>query len=102
RALRPGGSLWIYDLVDSELSGTRELMTQRYGDYLEGLGGPEYRRKVFAYIEEEDTPRSLVWQLDLLRSIGFAAVEVLHKQSCFAAFGALAPATPTGLAHVEE
>ena len=100
RALRPGGSLWIYDLIDSELSGTRELMTQRYGDYLEGLGGPEYRRKVFAYIEEEDTPRPLVWQLDLLRSVGFAAVEVLHKQSCFAAFGALAPATPTGLAVV--
>jgi len=44
---------------------------------------------VFAYIEKEDTPRSLIYQLELLRSTGFRAVEVLHKNSCFAAFGAV-------------
>jgi len=44
---------------------------------------------VFAYIEGEDTPRPLVYQLDLLREAGFAEVDVLHKNSCFAAFGAL-------------
>ena len=31
------------------------------------------------YVEQEDTPRPLVYQLDLLRKVGFAQVEVLHK-----------------------
>jgi tRNA (cmo5U34)-methyltransferase len=43
---------------------------------------------VFAYIDKEDTPRPLLFQLDLLRRVGFAQVEVLHKNVCFAAFGA--------------
>jgi tRNA (cmo5U34)-methyltransferase len=30
-----------------------------------------------------------VYQLDLLRSVGFSQVEVLHKNVCFAAFGGL-------------
>jgi tRNA (cmo5U34)-methyltransferase len=44
---------------------------------------------VFAYVEREDTPRPLPFQLDLLRQAGFAQVEVLHKNVCFAAFGAV-------------
>jgi hypothetical protein len=47
------------------------------------------RNQVFAYIEQEDTPRSLAFQLDLLREVGFSRVEVLRKNSCFVAFGAL-------------
>jgi tRNA (cmo5U34)-methyltransferase len=89
RALAPGGSLWIFDMVESELPAVEAMMRRRYGDYLEGLKGGEYRRQVFAYIEKEDTPRSLIYQLELLRSTGFRAVEVLHKNSCFAAFGAV-------------
>ena len=30
-----------------------------------------------------------MFQLDLLRSVGFGSVEVLHKNICFAAFGAM-------------
>ena len=89
RALAPGGSLWIFDLMESELPGVREMMWRRYGEYLEGLKGPEYREDVFNYIAKEDTPRPLGYQLDLLRSVGFRTVEVLHKNSCFAAFGAV-------------
>ena len=44
---------------------------------------------VFGYIAKEDTPRPLVFQLELLRAVGFSDVEVLHKNSCFAAFGAV-------------
>lgn len=86
--LRPGGSLWITDLVVQETVPVQELMWLRYGDYLEGLGGVEYRDKVFKYIAEEDSPRPVTYQLDLLRRVGFAHVELLHKSSCFAAFGA--------------
>ncbi len=30
-----------------------------------------------------------LFQLDLLRQVGFAQIEVLHKNVCFAAFGAV-------------
>ncbi len=62
-------------------------MWDRWGEYLVGLGGSEYRDRVQGYTEKEDTPRPLLFQLDLLRRVGFNAVEVLHKNSCFAAFG---------------
>jgi tRNA (cmo5U34)-methyltransferase len=88
RALTPGGSLWVFDMVASDLPSVQEAMRERYGRYLESLKGPQYRQEVFAYIEREDTPRSLVFQLELLRAVGFEAIDVLHKNSCFAAFGA--------------
>lgn len=89
RALAPGGSLWIFDLVQSDIQGAQEVLWRRYGDYLASFKGAEYRDNVFAYIDREDTPRSLPFQLDLLRQAGFTATEVLHKNSCFAAFGAV-------------
>src|SRR5690606_26593945 len=88
-ALRPGGSLWISDLVEHEIPGARELMWQRYADYLTGIGGDEYQRKVFEYIDQEDSPVSLSYQLDLMRRSGFARMDVLHKNGCFAAFGGM-------------
>jgi tRNA (cmo5U34)-methyltransferase len=87
RSLKPGGSFWIWDLVSHELPPVQSLMWRRYGEYLTGLKGPAYRDQVFAYVEAEDTPRPLVWQLERLRGAGFGAVEVLHKNACFAAFG---------------
>jgi tRNA (cmo5U34)-methyltransferase len=87
-ALRPGGSFWIVDLVSHDLTAVQSLMWSRYGDYLTSLGGDAYRDRVFAYVEREDSPRSLAYQLDLLRRVGFDRVELLHKTVCFAAYGA--------------
>ena len=87
RALKAGGSIWIFDLVESSIPAIQTLMWQRYGEYLTELKNEEYRDEVFAYIAKEDTPRPLLFQLDLLREVGFANVDVLHKNSCFAAFG---------------
>jgi tRNA (cmo5U34)-methyltransferase len=89
RALRPGGSVWVFDLVESSIPAVGRLMRRRYGDYLTGLKDEAYRDHVFAYVEKEDTPRPLLFQLDLLRQVGFDQVEVLHKSVCFAAFGAV-------------
>lgn len=89
RALRPGGSIWISDFVAHSTSQAQSVMWARYGAYLEQLRGPEYRDHVFAYIEQEDTPRPVMYQVDLLREAGFREVEILHKNSCFAAFGAV-------------
>jgi tRNA (cmo5U34)-methyltransferase len=89
RALRPGGSVWVFDLVESSIPAVGRLLRRRYGEYLTRLKGESYRDHVFAYVEKEDTPRPLPFQLDLLRQAGFAQVEVLHKNVCFAAFGAV-------------
>ncbi|WP_010586242.1 class I SAM-dependent methyltransferase [Schlesneria paludicola] len=88
RALRPGGSIWIFDLIESSIAPVQTLMWKRYGEYLSNFKDEAYRDHVFNYIEQEDTPRPLMYQLDLLREVGFEHVEILHKNSCFAAFGA--------------
>lgn len=90
-ALRPGGSLWIFDLVTSSTTAIDAVMRRRYADYLVAFQGAEYRDHVFAYIEAEDTPRPLVEQLDRMRQAGFVGLDVLHKNCCFAAFGGIKP-----------
>jgi tRNA (cmo5U34)-methyltransferase len=87
--LRPGGSFWVFDLVSHEIPAVQNLLWSRYGGYLETMGGPDYRDQVFQYIEREDSPRPLTYQLDLLRRSGFDRMDVLHKNSCFAAFGGI-------------
>jgi tRNA (cmo5U34)-methyltransferase len=89
QALRPGGGLFIFDLVAHPHPGVQDLMWARYGEYLAGLKDAAYREHVFAYIRQEDTPRTLFYQLELLHRTGFRHVDVLHKNSCFAAFYAV-------------
>lgn len=89
RSLVPGGSFWIADLIRHSTPVVESLMWTRYGEYLSGLRDEAYRDHVFAYVEQEDSPRPLLFQLDLLREVGFQAVEVLHKNSVFAAFGGI-------------
>jgi len=87
--LAPGGSVWISDLVSHDSPAIHAMMWARYGDYLSDLSDEAYRDKVFAYIEVEDSPRSLTYQINLLQKVGFTDVDILHKNSCFAAFGAV-------------
>ncbi len=87
--LAPGGSFWISDLVVQDSAPVNAFIWEQYGRYLEGLGGAEYRQHVFDYIEKEDSPRSVNFQLDLMKKVGFKNVEVLHKNLCFAAFGGI-------------
>jgi tRNA (cmo5U34)-methyltransferase len=85
----PGGSVWITDLVFHESGSVHSMMWERYGEYLCSVGGADYRDTVFDYIDREDSPRPVTFQLNLLRKVGFDQVELLHKNSCFAAFGAI-------------
>ena len=89
RLTAPGGSIWITDLVSHETGAIQSLMWKRYAEYLCSVGGESYKDKVFAYIDKEDSPRPVTYQMDLLRKVGFSHVELLHKNSCFAAFGAI-------------
>ncbi len=87
--INPNGSFWIFDIVESPLSELESIHWRRYGEYLTSVGGDAFREELYARIIEEDTPRSVPYQLDLLKRVGFSEVELLHKQSCFAAFGAV-------------
>lgn len=89
--LRPGGSVWIFDMIAHEIPATEALQRDRYAEYLTAFGGESYAQTVAGYVEKEDTPRPLTYQLDLLRRCGLSAVDVLHKNSVFAAFGGLRP-----------
>ena len=91
RLLAPGGSFWVTDFVAHEGNAVSRMMWDRYGDYLVQIGGSEYRDRVFAYVEQEDSPRSLTYQLNLMRRAGFVEIDVLHTTSCFAAFGGRKP-----------
>ncbi len=89
RALKPGGSLWIADHVEHEIGPVQEMMQDRWGDYLSDFKGDDYRDHVFAYVAQEDTPRPLLFQTDLMRRTGFAHIDVLHINTLFAAFGGI-------------
>ncbi|WP_066223249.1 class I SAM-dependent methyltransferase [Formosa haliotis] len=89
KLLKPGGCLMISDLITQDTEALTEYTWERYGDYLEALQNKEYRDKVLAYISKEDSPRSLNYQLNLMKNVGFKAVEILHKNMCFAAFGGI-------------
>jgi tRNA (cmo5U34)-methyltransferase len=93
-SLRAGGSIWISDLVEHSDARVQALMWERYGAYLTELKDEAYRDHVFAYVAKEDSARPLMFQLDLLRSAGFNKIELLHKNSCFAAFGAIKESLP--------
>ena len=87
--LKPGGCLMISDLITQDTDLLNEYTWERYGDYLESIGGREYREKVLAYVAKEDSPRSMNYQLDLMKKVGFSKVEILHKNMCFGAFGGI-------------
>lgn len=89
KLLKPGGCLMISDLITQETESINGYTWERYGDYLEKIGGIDYRKKVFDYVEKEDSPRSMNYQLDLMKKVGFGKVEILHKNMCFGAFGGI-------------
>jgi tRNA (cmo5U34)-methyltransferase len=84
--LKPGGRIYVSDLAYFEVPDAQEVMWERYGNYLESYGGEACRSKVFAYIDKEDSPRSLPFQLDLLKATGFRRYDVLHRNSVFACY----------------
>jgi len=88
-ALTTGGCLMISDLIAQDTENITKMIWEKYGDYLEKNGGHDYRTKVLDYIEKEDSPRSLNYQIELMKKVGFRKVEILHKNLCFAAFGGI-------------
>jgi len=89
KALKPGGTFWINDIVISE---TEEITGMMLGGWLSMLKKQITQEEIEMYMERyvsEDTPRTLSYQLDLMKQIGFRETIVLHKHFNFAAFGAI-------------
>ncbi|MDR3256283.1 MAG: class I SAM-dependent methyltransferase [Endomicrobium sp.] len=89
KVLNPGGCLMISDLITQDNELLTEYTFERYAGYLEEVGGKKYSQKVLDYVAKEDTPRSMNYQLALMKKIGFRSVEILHKNMCFGIFGAI-------------
>lgn len=87
--LKPGGCLMISDLITQDTEILNKYTWEKYGDYLEHIGGTEYKTKVLEYVAIEDSPRSINYQLELMKKVGFKSVEILHKNMCFGAFGGI-------------
>jgi tRNA (cmo5U34)-methyltransferase len=88
-ALKPGGALWVSDFIWHKLPQVQQIMWHRYGEYLTAMKDEQYRDVVFDYTEKEDTPRDLMFQFETLKFAGFEQIELLHKNNCFAAYGAI-------------
>jgi tRNA (cmo5U34)-methyltransferase len=89
KALKPGGTFWINDIV---LGETEEIDQMMLGGWLSMLRKQISQEEIEMYMERyesEDTPRTLSYQLDLMKQVGFSKTIVLHKHFNFAAFGAI-------------
>lgn len=88
-ALKPGGTFWINDIV---LSETVEITSIMMDGWIGEMKKHHNQEEIDMYLnryETEDTPRTLSYQLDLMRRVGFGKTIVLHKHFNFAAFGAI-------------
>ena len=88
KALKPGGTFWINDIVIGE---TNEIDRMMLDGWLSILQKQIITVEIEMYLERyetEDTPRTLSYQLNLMKQVGFSETIVLHKHFNFAAFGA--------------
>ena len=91
RGLRAGGSCWIADSLEYAHPAVRQLIRRRWLDYLTDLKDGDYARHVLDYVDKEDSPRPLDWQLQKLRAVGFTDLDVLHVHGRFGSFGGVRP-----------
>ncbi len=83
--LKPGGTVFIADFITFDDPTILKVMLEHYSNHLISIGGEEYREKVLAYIDIEDSPRSLKFQLQMLQTVGFSDYDILHRNSMFGA-----------------
>lgn len=88
KALKQGGTFWINDIVIGETDEINRMMLDGWLSILQKQITPEEIEMYMKRYESEDTPRTLTYQLDLMKQVGFSKTMVLHKHFNFAAFGA--------------
>ncbi len=88
-AVSPGGCFLVSDLIVQSDPRVEAYMWQRYEEYINRVEGPETFERIRESIASEDSPRTILFQLDLLRQVGFKHADVFHKNALFASFGAI-------------
>lgn len=89
KSLKTGGSFWISDLIVHDTPAVNDVIWQNYDEFLLKNVGEEMRNWVYQQMEIEDSPRSLNFQIEVLKGAGFKTIEILHKNANFAAFGGI-------------
>ena len=87
-ALKSGGTFWINDIVIGETDEITQMMLDGWIGEMSKHHNQEEIEMYLNRYETEDTPRTLSYQLDLMKQTGFKETFVLHKHFNFAAFGA--------------
>ena len=87
KALKPGGTFWINDIVISETDEITEIMMSGWLSILKKQISDDEIDMYRERYDSEDTPRTLSYQLELLKQVGFSKIIVLHKHFNFTAFG---------------
>ncbi len=84
--LKKGGCLMISDLIVEDVKVLDDYSRERFADHLERIGGKEFRINHLLAVAREDTPRTMTYQLELMKKVGFSQVNILHKNACFGSF----------------
>lgn len=84
--LSSGGLLVIVDLISHTNSKIEASQKERWAKHLEAFRGEKFRNFALEFSSREDSPRPLLYQIGLLQKAGFREVEILHKNSVFAAY----------------
>ena len=87
-ALKVGGTFWINDIVIGENDKINQMMLEGWIGEMRKYHDEDEVKMYLDRYESEDTPRTLSYQLDLMKHVGFKETFVLHKHFNFAAFGA--------------
>ncbi|PRX25127.1 tRNA (cmo5U34)-methyltransferase [Orenia metallireducens] len=88
-SLVEGGTFWYWDLIKHEIPKVDDIQNDRYKEYLIQFKGEKYQQHVFDYIKKEDTPETVTFIISELQKVGFKKVDILHKNSKFAAIVAV-------------
>jgi tRNA (cmo5U34)-methyltransferase len=89
KLLKASSCLIISDFVAQDNDLLTEYMREKYMSYLKETAGEKYSREIFNCIAKNDTPRSMTYQLELMKKVGFRSFEILHKNMCFGTFCAV-------------
>jgi tRNA (cmo5U34)-methyltransferase len=89
KALKHGGTFWISDIVIGETDEINQLMLDGWLSILRKQISEEEIEMYLERYETEDSPRTLSYQLELMKQVGFTKTMVLHKHFNFATFGAI-------------
>lgn len=89
KALKQGGTFWINDIVIAEEEPITRMMLDGWVSVLRKQVSEDEIEMYMERYKLEDTPRTMTYQLDLMKKTGFSKTMVLHKHFNFAVFGAI-------------